>query len=134
MDCPVHHQPDPALRVIGQAQHAGRAGGAAEHGLHKLRRGEGEAGGAQLGAEDLGLEGLAAGHGQQVERRLLPVAEKQVLADGDAQHLADHIAVGDGVGGLVGHPSIGDVQPVQQGKGLQLHGGAALCRGGGADL
>ena len=76
MDCPVHHQPDPALRVIGQAQHAGRAGGAAEHGLHQLRRGEGEAGGAQLGAEDLGLEGLAAGHGQQVERRLLPVAEK----------------------------------------------------------
>ena len=30
MDCPVHHQPDLVFRVIGQAQHAGGAGGAKE--------------------------------------------------------------------------------------------------------
>ena len=85
-------------------------------------------------AEDLGLKGLVAGHGQQVERRLLSVAEEKILADGDAQDLADHVTVGDGVGGLVGHPGIGDVQPVQQGEGLQFHGGTALRRRSGADL
>ena len=55
----------------------------------------------QLLGQVLGLEGLIRRHAQEVKLCLLPVAEKEVLAHGHVQRLADGLAVLHGIGGIV---------------------------------
>ena len=70
----------------------------------------------------LGVEGLIRPHAEEVKLGLLPVAEKQVLADGHAQDLADGGAFLHGVGRLAGYPAVVHAQLLQQGEGRLLLG------------
>ena len=80
--------------------------------FHQLRRGEGETGRADLGAEVLGVKGLVLRHGQQVEIGLLAVAEEKVFADADAQRVRNGGAGLHGLGRLVLHPAVRDVSSI----------------------
>ena len=101
--------------------------------FHQLRRGEGETGGADLGAEVLGVKGLVLRHGQQVEIGLLTVAEEKVFADADAQRVRNGGAGLHGLGRLVLYPAVRDVELVQKGEALQNFFGA-LGGGDGVNL
>ena len=101
--------------------------------FHQFRRGEGETGGADLGAEVLGVKGLVLRHGQQVEIGLLAVAEEKVFADADAQRVRNGGAGLHGLGRLVLHPAVRDVELVQQGEALQ-NLFRALGGGGGVNF
>ena len=68
------------------------------------------------------MKGLVGPHAQQVEVCLLAVAEKEVLADGYAQHFADGRAFLHGVGGIAGHPVVVDAQGFQNTEGGVLLG------------
>ena len=107
---PVHYQLDLSLRVEEQGEDGGGAGVDVEEFLHGLRGGEAQPGTAQLVAQVLGVEGLVAGHGQEVKLGFLTVAEHQIFAHVHAQHGADGLAVLHGVGPVVLHPLKGDVQ------------------------
>ena len=103
--------------------------------LHMLRAGKRESGAAQQRGEVLGLEGLVSRHHQQVKVSLLPVAQKQVLADAGPQGPLDEQAVLHGVGMVVIHPGEGDAQLFQfvvdsQLLGDTVIGGASLVDGG----
>ena len=74
---PVDHQAHPALRVVDELKHTGRAGGRTQQLAHLLRRGEGEAGTVQLGGDVLGFKGLVPRHHQQVEIGLLPIGQQR---------------------------------------------------------
>ena len=119
-----------AVCVKEQLQSGYRAGNGLQIVPHVAAVGKGQPGAAQLGGEKFGLEGLVPGHQQQVEIGLLPVAQKQVLADVSAQHLFHLMAELDGVGAVVVHPDVWNIQllqPVVDGKFL----GDAVVRGPG---
>ena len=78
-----------------------------------LRR-KGQPGGADLGAEILGVEGLVRSHAEKIKLGLLPVAEEQIFADGHTKHGADGGAFFHGVSRLAGDPVIVDAQLLQQ--------------------
>lgn len=128
---PVYDQRDMAVCVKEQLQSGYRAGNGLQIVPHVAAVGKGQPGAAQLGGEKFGLEGLVAGHHQQVEIGLLPVAQKQVLADVSAQHLFHLMAELDGVGVVVVHPDIGDFQLLQPVVDGQLLGDAAVGGAGG---
>ena len=104
----VHEKLYLIVMVVHQAQHTDGAGGDVQVLLHILRRGEGQPGGADLLAEDAGLEYLAAGEHQQVEGGALAVAQEQVFADGGVQHLVDGGAGLHGHGGVVVDALVGN--------------------------
>ena len=81
--------------------------------LHVPGVGEGQPGAPQLGGQVLGLEGLVPRHHQQIELRLLAVAQKQVFADFAPQDGFDPEAVLHGVRVVVVHPGEGDGQLLQ---------------------
>ena len=102
--------------------------------LHFLRRSEGQAGRADLRGEILCVERLVAGHGEQIKRRLLAVAEKEVLADGAVERFADGGAVLHRGGGVVLKADVGDTEGVERGKdradALVGNGGSSRVDGG----
>ena len=116
----VHHELHPMLRVEQQPHHRGGAGVRVEQLLHFLRRSEGQAGRADLRGEILCVERLVAGHGEQIKRRLLAVAEKEVLADPRTQHLLHGGAGLDRVGSIVIDAIIAQPQTVEQVVAAQL--------------
>ena len=118
------------LRVVHQPQKGSGAGGAMEQLPEALLRREGEAGAADLMAQVLGVKGLIRSHAQQVELGFLPVAEKEILADGHAQDLTDGGALLHIVGGVAGHPVIVDTQFLQKAEGGILLG-EKFSRGAG---
>ena len=61
-----------------------------------------------------GLEDLLPFQHEQVELRLLPVAEEEVFADLLAEHLLDGLAGLDGVGVVMVDAEIGDAEAAQQ--------------------
>jgi len=85
-----------------------------------LLRGEAQAGGADLRAEVLSVEGLVRRHAQQIERGFLPVAQKQVLAYGHVQYAADLGAQLHVEGGVMADAVVFDAQLVQQVEGCGL--------------
>ena len=110
------------VRVVHEAQHRGRAGGAVQQLPQLLLRGEGEPGGADLVAEVLGVKGLVGTHSQKIELGFLPVAEEEILADGHTQNLADGGALFHVVGGLAGDPVVVDAKALQSVEGGGLLG------------
>ena len=122
IDRAVDEKVDPVLRVVHQPQDGGGAGSAAQQLPELVLRGEGEPGGADLGGEVLRFKGLIPGHAEEIELRLLAVAEKEVFADGAAQDLLHRPAFLHVVGGVAADPVIGDVQGAQKRKGRLLLG------------
>ena len=110
---PVDDQLDMAVRVKQQLQGGDGAGSGLEIVPHVAAVREGQPGTAQLGGEELGLEGLVPRHHQQVEIGLLAVAQEQVLANFGAQHLLHLVAELNGVGAVVVHPDVGNRQLLQ---------------------
>ena len=112
--------------VINQAQDGDAAGVQVQQRRHLLLVPEGQAAHPQLTGELLGLEGLVPRHDQQIKARLLPVAEKEILADMDPQdgvHLRADLHGGGG-GFRVVRPVELHPQPVQEFIGLDLSGAA----------
>ena len=77
----VHDEADVVLCVVHEAHDADRARFDVEVLLHELGVREGQAGDAQLAGDLLRLELFVVLDHQQVELRLLAVAQEQVLAD-----------------------------------------------------
>ncbi len=98
--------------------------------FHELRLCEGQPGGADLGGQILGFEGLVSGHEQQIEVSFLPVAQHEIFADGGLQNFVHGGAGLHGHGGLVIDALIGDTETVQQVIDPYLLGesGAAVLR------
>ena len=118
----IHQQLHLIFSIIGKAHNGGGAGRAVQILLHILGRGKAQAGNAQLMGKLFGFEGLVPGHHEQIEVRLLPVAQEQVLAHGGIQTGIDHMAVLHGIGlhpAVVGAPEL-DAQLVQQVIGADL--------------
>ena len=112
----VHQQLNVVFRVVGQAHDGRRTRCTVEVFFHVFRRRKAQTGNAQLTGKLFGLERLVARHHQQVEVRLLPVAEEQVLTDHRAQNSVDVLAGFHGVGVhpcMVGAPEL-DAEAVQQ--------------------
>ena len=130
----VHQQLDLMLTVVHETQYAGGTGGAADESFHILRRGKGQSGGADLMAQILGDKGLVLGHGQQIKGGLLTIAQHKIFADADAQYIGDDGAVFHGVGNVMRHTGIGDVQLLQQGEGCLLLSAAVVGRGRGVNI
>ena len=124
---PVDDQLDTAFRIEQQLQGGDGAGSGLEAVPHMVLAGEGQPGAAQLGGEEFGLEGLVPWRHQQVEVRLLLVAQEQVFTDLGAQHLLHLVADLNGVGVVVLHPDVGDIQLLQPVVDGQLLGDAAVC-------
>ena len=120
IDLAVDEQPDTVLRIVGQAQNGGGARVAAQQLPQALLRGEAQAGGADLRAEVLSVEGLVRRHAQQIERGFLPVSQKQVLAYGHVQYAADLGAQLHVEGGVMADAVVFDAQLVQQVEGCGL--------------
>ena len=78
--------------VVHQPQHAHGTGCDVQKPPHILRRGKRQPRHAELFGKVLRLEDLFARHHQKIEARLLPVAEKQILADFLSQHLLHRFA------------------------------------------
>ena len=85
-----------------------------------LLRGEAQAGGADLRAEVLSVEGFVRRHAQQIERGFLPVAQKQIFAHGHVQYAADLGAQLHVEGGVMADAVVFDTQLVQQVEGCGL--------------
>ena len=81
--------------------------------------------------KQLGLARLLFRHDQQIEIRLLPVGEEQILADLAAQQLLHQLTVRNGVGVLVVYAEIFDPQFVQQLIAALLLGYACIRRSAG---
>ena len=110
----VDQQLHPIVVVVHQAKDAQTSGGDVQKLLHVAAVGKGQAAGADLLAEHAGLEGLVAGHQQNIKIRLLAVAEHQILAHGGTQHIVHGDTGFHGHGGLMVHPLVVDAQAVQQ--------------------
>ena len=118
----IHQQLHLIFSIIGKAHNGGGAGRAVQILLHVLGRCEAQAGDAQLVGKLFGLEGLVAGYHEQIEARLLPVAQEQIFADCGVQAGVDDVAVLHGIGlhpAVVGAPEL-DAQLVQQVVGADL--------------
>ncbi|MFR1474479.1 MAG: hypothetical protein ACLSB9_01450 [Hydrogeniiclostridium mannosilyticum] len=79
------------------------------------------------------MERLVAGHGEQIKRRLLAVAEKEVLADGALQRFADGGAVLHRGGGVVLKADVGDAEESSAAKTVPTRSSATAeqpCRRG----
>ena len=114
--------------VVHQAQDADGAGGDVQQLQHLLGRGKGQPGGADLLGEELGLEGLLAGHDQQVHLGLLAVGQQQVLADLAAQQALHFFTGFNGIGMVMIHPPVFETQGVQQVIAALLLGDARVGR------
>ena len=102
------------LRIVHQPQHADRAGRDVEIALHICRIRERQPRHAKLLGKVFRLEDLLPFQHEQVELRLLPVAEEEVFADLLAEHLLDGLAGLDGVGVVMVDAEIGDAEAVKQ--------------------
>ena len=86
----VDDQPDTVVSVVHEPHDADGAGLDVQELLHELRARKGQAGDAQLAGDLLGLELFVVLDHQEIEVCLLPVAQKQVLAnDRRRQDLVD---------------------------------------------
>ena len=121
---PVHQQADGVIPVVHKAQDADRARGNVKIPLHMFRPRKAQPGRADLLGEELGLEGLLTRHDKQIETRLLPVGQKEILADLAAQQSLYQFAVRDGVGVLVIHPEVFHPQAVEEIVAARLLGDA----------
>ena len=97
------------FRVVHQPHDGDGSGGQIQIFFHEFRPGKGEAGGVDLLGQHSRLKFLLTGHHQQVKFCLLGVAEKQVLANLNAQELIDVVAAIDGAHGVVVQTLIGDI-------------------------
>ena len=117
---PVHQQLHSMGLVIHQTHDADGAWMDVQVFQQKALVGKGQPGAAQLGGKILGAELFVAGHHQQIECGLLPVAQEQILAHLYIQGLIDGQAVFHGHSGGMVDALIGDVQPIQQPVGTQF--------------
>ena len=127
---PVNDQLDLMLGVKEQLQSGYGAGNGLKEVSHMAVIGEGQPGAPQLGGQEFGFKGLVARHHQQIELRLLAVAEKQIFADLRAQDRLYLLAELNGVGVVMVNPDKGNgqlLQPVIDGKFL----GDAVVSGAG---
>ena len=92
---------------------------------HGILPGKGEAGGVDLGGELLCLELFVSRHHEQVEIRLLPVAEEEILAHQDTENGIDLVTGLHVVGALMIRPLIVDLQGIQKIIGTYFTGKAA---------
>ena len=116
----VDEQPHARIAVVHQTQHAHRAGCDIQQLEHMLRGGKRQPRAADLVREILCAKRLMSRHQQQVKRRLLPVREKEVLADPGTQHLLHGGAGLDRVGSVVVDAIIAQPQTVEQVVAAQL--------------
>lgn len=97
------------LRVIHESHDADRSGSQAEIFLHMVIIRKRKSRGTDLFGENLRLEFLMSRHQEEVELRLLGVAEKEVLADMDSQDLVCAGAGIDGERGLMIKAHVGNI-------------------------
>ena len=116
----VDEQPHARVAVVHQAEHAHGAGRDVQQPEHMLRGGKRQPRAADLVREILRAKRLVPRHQQQVKRRLLPVREKEILADPRIQHLLHGGAGLDRVGGVVIDAIIAQSQTVEQVVAAQL--------------
>ena len=110
----IHNQSDPMLRIKEQFKRGGGAGDRLQQGTHMLRGGKGEAGAIQLGREKFGLEDLLPRKQKEIEISFLPVGKQKIFADLCSENTFDLQAVFHGIGMVVIHAGIGDVQFIKR--------------------
>ena len=114
IDLALHQQTDLVAGVVHQPQDCGGARGTPEQFPEVFLRRKGEAGGTDLMTQVLGVEGFVGPHAQQVELSFLPVAQKEILADGRAKYLADSGTLLHVVGGVPGNTVVFNTKGFQQ--------------------
>lgn len=97
------------LRVIHESHDADRSGSQAEIFLHMVIVRKRKSRGTDLFGENLRLEFLMPRHQEEVELRLLGVAEEKVLADMDPKDFVCTVACVDGECGFMVEAYIGDI-------------------------
>ena len=97
------------LRVIHESHDADRSGSQAEIFLHMVIIRKGKSRGADLFGENFCLEFLMPRHQEEVELRLLGVAEEEVLADMDPKDFVGTVACVDGECGLMVKAHVGNI-------------------------
>ena len=111
---PVNQQADAPVPIIYQTEDADRSRFQAQVFFQMSGIGKAQTGAPDLFGKQLRLEGFLPRHDQQIEIRLLSVAEEQVFADFTAEKAFNLLAVLNGVRVFVVNPEKRNIQFLQQ--------------------